>query len=149
MKLAALCVLALSTTAYAGGDDANVLVGPVIGLAWTSHTGWTGLFGVEGGGGVGPERLNVGFVDRSHKLAGYLELDPWLLVGGSLGLAIDEDAEPHLVLGIWEGLPVGSYHCGDGEWHRLVTISAGIRWTGSLEIYFAPKAGAARNGCID
>jgi hypothetical protein len=131
------------------GNDGNFMAGPLLGLSHSSTQGWQFLWGAEGGAGAGPERINVGVDQRAGKLFGYLELDPWLLVGASLGFGVDEDGDTHPVLGIWEGAPLRDYPCGNGHYIFMASISIGVRYTGAWELYAAPKAGAANPGCID
>jgi len=131
------------------GNDVNFMAGPLIGASHSSDHGWQLLWGAEGGVGLGPERVNFGIDRRAQKLFGYLELDPWLLAGASLGFGVDEDGEAHPVLGIWEGTPLRDYPCGNGHYIFMASFSIGIRYTGAWELYAAPKAGAANPGCID
>ena len=147
--VAVLAIMAWTNLAEAShGNDGNIMAGPILGLSHAPD-GWRLQLGVEGGVGAGPERLNAGFEQRAGKLFTYLELDPWLLLGGSFGVGVDEDGDVHPVLGIWEGTPLRSYPCGNGSWIFMASLSVGIRYSGAWEIYAAPKAGGANPGCID
>jgi len=129
----------------------NALIGPVFGLRLGGHAGPRGVIGVEGGVGVGPERINLGFEYRDDKLFWYGELDPWYLIGVSLGIGVDSDGEAHGVLGVWEGVPLVLPGCevrGD-DFGRAVTLSGGYRWTGVHELYVSMKAGQSQSFCFD
>jgi hypothetical protein len=78
----------------------------------------------------------------------YSALEPWLVVGGTLGLAIADGPEPlRLAYGIWEGFPIslekGVEPFGGqvGEpriW--MLTLTFGWRGFGpTTQIYFTPK----------
>src|SRR5262249_41538110 len=83
--------------------------------------------------GGGPERLTIGAERRGGKLFGYLELDPWLYVGGTVGFGYDQDGELEPVLGLWEGVPVHGMDCVRSRPGTPVTISIGYRYTGVHE----------------
>lgn len=145
-------VLARSDRAHADYEGTNLMIGPVFGIRLGgSSTQPRSIFGVEGGVGWGPERLNLGFTRRLDKTFGYIELDPWWVVGASLGVGIDSDGKASPVLGIWEGVPVRYPGCGDTGWQTVITISVGYRYTGVHELYIAPKAGSTYEGefCFD
>jgi hypothetical protein len=104
--------------------------------------------------------VNLGFEHRAGVGFAYAELDPWLLVGGTLGLGIDTDGQMHGVYGAWEGFPL--YYPGFGEVllrhtqqdlytdhviYATLTISIGYRYTGVHELYVAAKAGAVWCPC--
>jgi hypothetical protein len=147
-----LSVVVLLSSARAEADDLlNVLIGPVFGIRLGGHDGPRGVFGVEGGVGVGPERINVGFEYRDDKLFGYGELDPWFLVGGTLGVGVDSDGEVHPVLGVWEGIPLKLPECElpEGEWGTAVSLSGGYRFTGVHELYVSIKAGQSQRVCFN
>jgi hypothetical protein len=148
MNLAVLVIVGWSTVAAADGTDRNVMGGPILGIS-RAEAGWHFQLGVEGGVGIGPERLNLGFERRASKLFAYAELDPWLLVGASLGAGVDEDGQIQPVLGIWEGVPLRQYPCGNGRWRFIASFSVGVRYTGAWEVYAAPKAGGASPDCVD
>jgi len=143
------CILVglLSSAGAARADGTNVMGGIVLGFAF-GHGRSTGLVGIEGGGGIGPERANVGLTYRLHETFVYAELDPWWMVGASAGLGYGTVSGLQPVVGIWEGLPISlSGECEDG-WHGIVSISVGYRYTGAHEIYLAPKAGAWDSICF-
>ncbi len=115
------------------------------------------MFGIEGGLGFGPERVNVGIEHRSGTSFSYIELDPWFLVGGSLGVGVDGQGAVQPVLGVWEGVPLelnrrcrpeGSSDSGsDSGKEALLTFAVGYRYTGTHELYLAVKAGISGNLC--
>lgn len=143
--------LAIAAPARADrGDLRNALIGPVIGLRLSGPDGDAGVYGVEGGLGIGPERFNVGFVHRADRELYYVEFDPWLWVGGSLGLGVDSAGEPHGIVGLWEGFPVAGnalHDCPTG-FSSVVTLAGGIRYTGVVELYVTLKAGVSESFCF-
>jgi len=143
-------VLAGAADARAGNDLENWLVGPVFAIQIGGHPNSRGVIGVEGGGGYGPERFNVGFEHRGDgKTFAYADIDPWYLLGGTLGFGFDSDGKVEPVVGVWEGLPLN--HAGSCEgWHPQLSISAGYRYTGVHELYVSIKAGEMNgNVCFD
>jgi hypothetical protein len=154
MRVAA-CVLVVAVAAHASrahadvcGDDDNALVGPVLGIFWGKGKPRGALLGVEGGFGCGPERINAGVTNRGDEPFAYLELDPWLYIGASLGVGYGFDTGWSGIVGVWEGIPIElPESCSErGE---IVTLSVGYRYTGRHELYFAPKAGYGGGGiCI-
>lgn len=148
-----VAVLCAANTAHADDDDlANVLVGPVIGLRLSGGEPGSSPFivGLEGGVGYGPERINVGFEHRSDHDFGYVEFDPWYLLGGSFGFGVNENGDANGVIGFWEGLPIVGNEAPCSGWHTSVTISGGYRYTGVHELYVSAKAGQMRgNVCFD
>jgi hypothetical protein len=139
--LAAL-VIAATPRAHADvcGNDDSALVGPVLGIYWGRGKPAAALLGVEGGVGCGPERINAGVTNRGGEAFAYLELDPWLYVGASLGVGYGFDTGWHGLVGVWEGVPI-VLPDGCSEQGQIVTLSIGYRYTGRHELYFAPKAG--------
>jgi hypothetical protein len=142
-------LLLVASSSRADADSENWLIGPILGIRVGDHGGSRGVFGVEGGVGTGPERLNLGFEHRDDKLFAYLELDPWLLVGASLGFGVDSDGEPHPVVGVWEGLSLEGEGCNGDQYERQMTIAAGYRYTGVHELYVTVKAGVAQPVCLN
>ena len=106
------------------------------------------IVGAELGAGFGPERLNIGVTRRLNTSFAYIEIDPWYLVGASLGVGVDEDGEAHPIIGLWEGLPIMYPTCdySDPDLEPVLTLSIGYRYTGVHEIYLAPKVGAGSQG---
>jgi len=147
-------VAAVPAPARADNDLHNFLIGPVFGVRLSGPSGGDfGVLGVEGGIGWGPERINLGFVHRAGRELYYVELDPWLWLGGSFGLGVDSEGESHGIIGVWEGLPVAgrflhSHACPFGDYESAVTIAAGLRYTGVLELYATIKAGVSQPICI-
>jgi hypothetical protein len=139
MRAAIVLVCLLGGTASADSNLANWLVGPVFGVVLGSHGG--GVFGVEGGGGYGPERFNLGFEHRGNLEMGYVEIDPWYIVGGTLGVGVQSDNQVKPVVGFWEGLPLTESSDDCIGWRQVVTMSAGYRYTGVHELYISFKAG--------
>src|SRR6185436_16758504 len=101
MKHALLAILVAAAFAAPARADglANVLVGPVVGIQLSGRGG--GVIGFEGGVGLGPERINLGFEHRSDRDLYYLEFDPWLYIGGSFGFGIDSAGQPQGIIGLW------------------------------------------------
>ncbi len=137
----ALCLLVGSVRSANAEDDlANWLIGPVLGIRVGGTTNNRLVIGIEGGVGYGPERINLGFEHRSDHDVGYIELDPWYIVGGSLGVAVNDEGEADPVLGLWEGVPLSDTgNCTD--WHDQLTIAGGYRYIGVHELYVTIKAG--------
>jgi len=129
----------------------NFLIGPVFGVRLSGPSdGDFGLLGVEGGIGWGPERINLGFVHRAGRELYYAEIDPWLYLGGSFGFGVDSEGEGHGIIGIWEGLPVAGdalHGCRRG-YASVITVAAGLRYTGVLELYATIKAGVSQGVCF-
>jgi len=144
-----IALLGVSST-RADADGVNVLIGPIFGVQFTGSTDSHSVFGIEGGLGVGPERANLGLEYRDRKTFGYVELDPWYLLGVSLGAGIDSDGDFHPVGGVWEGVPLKYPSCHESStgYAAAVTLSAGYRYTGVHELYFSVKAGASQNLCL-
>lgn len=144
IAIALLAVAVATPDARAEGtlcDIVNLSGGPVLGVAFGGgSSGGTVVVGLEGGVGCGPERLNLGFEHRAGKGFGYIELDPWLFAGGSLGLGVDTDGAIQPVIGVWEGMPVTHVGCGK-SWTPVATFSAGYRYTGVHEVYVTLKTG--------
>ena len=77
----------------------------------------------------------------------YLAYEPWLLLGGTVGVAFADG--PHLLrpaLGVWQGFPItltgkDLFSAGPVERRWVLTLSIGWRWFGwSLsQFYFTPK----------
>lgn len=143
-------VAALGAPAHADNELRNVLVGPVLGIRLSGPDGDRGVIGLEGGFGWGPERINLGFVHRADRELYYVELDPWLWVGGSFGLGVDSAGESHGIIGLWEGIPIAGealHRCPSGM-SSIVTLAGGLRYTGVLELYVTLKAGASEPVCF-
>lgn len=152
MRILAITVVCLLVSwRPADADGTNVLIGPVLGLRLGGPAGSVGVFGIEGGVGNGPERLNLGFEHRADKMFGYIELDPWLVLGASLGVGVDSDGNPQPVLGLWEGVPLKLPGCeiSPGRYDTAVSIAAGYRYTGVHELYVTVKAGKSQRFCFD
>jgi hypothetical protein len=149
----AMIVLA-ATPAQADDSLFNYSVGPVFGVRLSGSKlsgpdGHRGVVGIEGGLGFGPERINIGFEHRADHDAGYIEFDPWYIIGGTLGVAVDDENNASGVFGVWEGLPVAGFdNCPDG-WHNRVTVAGGYRYTGVHELFVTVKAGRMNgNFCL-
>lgn len=146
MRLPGLFVLLLCAEARAD----NYLVGPVLGVRLGGPPGSRAIFGIEGGAGYGPERFNLGFTRRLEKMFSYVEVDPWFVVGASLGAGIDSDGNVSPVIGIWEGMPISNVtrHC-DMSFDTEASLAVGYRYTGVHELYMTVKAGLANeNWCL-
>jgi hypothetical protein len=138
--LAVVLVAAFASPARADGDLLNFSIGPVFALK-LSGPGSSPVIGIEAGVGYGPERINLGFEHRSDHDAGYVELDPWYIIGGTLGIAIDDENKAHGVGGVWEGIPVAGFEGGCSGWQNMVTLAGGYRYTGVHELFLTLKAG--------
>ena len=140
----------LALPAHADNNLHNYLIGPVFGIRLSGPSGNVGLIGVEGGVGWGPERINLGFVHRADRELYYVELDPWLWVGGSFGVGIDSAGESHGIIGLWEGIPLAgdSLHKCPAGYSSAFTIAAGLRYTGVVELYATIKAGVSEPICF-
>ncbi|MFT3698844.1 MAG: hypothetical protein QM831_37200 [Kofleriaceae bacterium] len=149
MRWLVLVVVLAGVTPARADDDfgASALGGLVLGVSFGHRT--TPLYGLEAGGGLGPERFNIGFEHRDDTRVVYAELDPWFFLGMSFGGAyeIDHDME-HVDLGAWEGLPVYSSANSCGHAGVLGTISVGVRYTGTVELYVSPKIGYGEMPCL-
>jgi hypothetical protein len=146
---AAAALLAAFAGRAAAKDPESWLAGPIIGVRLGAEDGHSrGIIGLEGGYGIGPERVNGGGEWRDGVGFFYLQLDPWLYVGGTLGVGVDARGEAHGVLGVWEGSPV-VYPSSCDHFGATVTAAAGLRWTGVLELYLTVKAGASVPVCFD
>lgn len=147
MRQLIVAVVILATPRLALAEELeNWLIGPLIGIRLGGSGG--GVFGVEGGYGLGPERINLGFTHRADKMFYYVELDPWFYVGGTLGVGVEEDGRIRPVLGVWEGIPLNNTGNCDG-WHSQVTLAGGYRYTGVHELYITLKAGKMNgNFCL-
>jgi hypothetical protein len=134
-----LCLLCCGTARADSNDLENWLLGPVVGV----QLGGKGalVLGVEGGGGYGPERFNLGFEHRGDVDMVYIEADPWYLVGGTLGVGVQTDGKVQPDLGFWEAIPVRDYGSGCDGWRKIIVLSGGYRYTGIHELYLSLKAG--------
>jgi len=143
---------ARATDAQADGYELNYLAGPIFGITVGNRSGEAGgLIGLEAGAGWGPERVNIGAVRRDDENFGYLELDPWYVVGASFGLGVGSETGPHSVVGLWEGIPLNPDDLckGDDDRVTMFTIAAGYRYTGLHEFYLTPKVGTGPSICFD
>jgi hypothetical protein len=139
--LAVIMVAAFSSSAHAGDDLLNYSIGPVFAVK-LSGPGSGGIIGFEAGVGYGPERINAGFEHRSDHDAGYIELDPWYVIGGSFGIAVDDENKISGLAGVWEGLPLTGFDGGScNGWRNMVTIAGGYRYTGVHELFVTIKGG--------
>jgi hypothetical protein len=141
-------VVAAGAPVRAENNIMNLLVGPVLGFRLSGGGDDHAVFGLEGGAGWGPERINLGVEHRADRWLYYAELDPWLLLGGSFGFGVDSEGEVHNIVGVWEGIPVGCeflhHHVGCPGLLSAFTISGGLRYTGVLELYVSVKAGISQ-----
>src|SRR6476659_7343564 len=112
----AVCLMWCETAS--AGNLANWLAGPVFGVVLGGHGG--GVIGIEGGGGYGRERFNLGFEHRGNTEMGYIEVDPWYIVGGTFGFGVQNDGKVQPVLGVWEGLPVHESSTACSGWRQVV-----------------------------
>jgi hypothetical protein len=148
--LAVVMIVAWPSSARADDDLLNFTIGPVFALRLSGPEGSKGVIGIEGGVGYGPERINIGFEHRSDHDVGYVEFDPWYIIGGTLGVAINDENEASGVFGVWEGLPIAGFEGSCSGWHNIATIAGGYRYTGVHELFVTLKAGRMNgNVCFD
>jgi hypothetical protein len=77
----------------------------------------------------------------------YAAFEPWLLLGGTLGVAVTHVLEPRLAYGLWEGIPVPLSGAllddpddAGGQTIWMATLTIGWRGFGSThQFYFTPK----------
>jgi len=148
------------------GMGQQIAAGPVVG--WVSGRGWSAGWEAGGGpmtttsGGGDPvvstasllARASVGTSWRPPLAGGdtrervtYAAWEPWLLVGGTLGVLTSSSDGVHPVFGLWEGLPfvLGAfkresvlYRCSPCA---TFSLAFGWRFDGNGELYLAPKVG--------
>lgn len=130
-------------------SDAGIGAGPVLELGFdgTWSAGWELAFRTPT-----LVALAMGGSYSLHGEAGpgrsvhYLAFEPWLLVGGTVGLALSHDAKLRPMWGVWEGAAVGADGDTDpysfpkrGEW--VFSLAVGLRGFGrDLRAYVTPKA---------
>ena len=80
----------------------------MLGVQWTrgKPKARGGIIGIEGGVGSHFQRINAGMTYRAGEAFTYLTFDPWLFVGGTLGVGYGTESGAQPVIGIWEGMPV-------------------------------------------
>jgi len=154
MRLVVIVVVllaAFASPARADDDLLNYTIGPVFAVRVGGHaSGSAAIVGLEAGVGYGPERINIGFEHRSDHDAGYIEIDPWYLLGGSFGIAIDDTSKATAIGGVWEGLPIAGFGGNCSGWHNIATLAGGYRYTGVHELFVTIKAGRMDgNVCFD
>ena len=79
----------------------------------------------------------------------YAAWEPWLLLGGTLGVAhASRDGSLHPLVGAWEGIPwvIGapkrsSFPLFECSPCYTISLAIGWRWAGTGEFYLAPKLG--------
>jgi len=162
----AVLLVAATLTPGACGTGEQLAAGPVVG--YVQGRGWSG--GWEAGGGPMstatngdpvPElalmfaRATVGMSWRpgvpgteERERITYAAWEPWLLVGGTLGVAHHSgDGSLQRLVGVWEAAPwvFGAprrssplYSCSPCY---TVSLAIGWRWSGTGEFYLAPKLG--------
>jgi len=141
---------AVATDAHADEGELNYLAGPVLGITFGNRSGTAGgLIGLEAGAGWGPERINIGIEQRDDESFSYVELDPWYVVGASVGVGVASETGTQPVLGLWEGIPLNDDICQGNDRITMFTIAAGYRYTGVHELYVTPKVGTGPSICID
>jgi len=158
--------LALSLLLAGCGTGQQIAAGPVVG--WVSGRGWSAGWEAGGGpmntssGGGDPvlstasllTRFNGGMSWRPPLAGGgtrervtYLAWEPWLALGGTLGVRTSSTEGVHSLLGLWEGVPfvLGAfkrsaplYRCSPCT---TFSLALGWRFDGAGEIYVTPKVG--------
>lgn len=155
MRSLAIAVLVLAATpAYAedSGDDPvfNALIGPVLALHWGGgHP--TGLAaGLEGGVGWAPWlRINLGFEQRGDGPFFYGEVDPWFLIGATVGYGRDGSGRADGTIGLWEGVPLAAPNNCHGGLGGAASLAVGYRYSGVHEVYVTVKGGVSEGFCLD
>ena len=134
------------------GTGQQIAAGPVVG--YVSGRGLSAGWEV-GGGPTLLARFSVGMSWRpgSSKMLGserlsYVAWEPWLLAGGTLGVAHSSaTADVNTMGGVWEGAPwifgaptrsILSKQCSPCY---TISLAIGWRWSGTGEFYLAPKLG--------
>jgi hypothetical protein len=79
---------------------------------------------------------------KDAKFHHYLAYEPWFLVGGTIGFAVNDSDKAQVMYGAWEGLPTDFDQVEKSpgpQW--MGTITVGWRAFGAKEhsIYFTPK----------
>lgn len=153
LLLALVPLLLLATPARAAsGQGAGF--GPVIGLTWhgSFSMGWelSGTLGVPLLHFTAGGSYQVRSSSEDARYFHYLAWEPWLFVGGTLGLALTEEPQAKLLYGAWEGWTqdVGdalfeeNYDFLDdsSRFHWVFSLSVGWRGFGSTQqFYLTPK----------
>ena len=134
------------------GDGAGF--GPVLGITTDGSVslGWE-LSGSYGGpllrGAVGGS-YHLQRSPEQPRYFHYMALEPWVYVGGTLGLAVTDAPTVKVMYGLWEGwaqdlgspLLDGSYDFVDDDtrYHWVFTLSIGWRgMSGTQQFYITPK----------
>jgi hypothetical protein len=149
LLLAIACAASLlPATARAHGGDGEG-IGPVFGYSgerswsfgWEASVTRGGPFAKLSLGGIYHVAPNRADPFTIH----YLVLEPWFVVGGTLGLAVADGPQvARLAYGLWEGLPIelnnGDSPFGDSTRHWMLTFTIGWRGFGrTQQIFFTPK----------
>jgi hypothetical protein len=148
----ALSLLAADARAESGQGAG---LGPVIGVTWKGSLslGWE-LGGSLGGAPV--LRLSMGGSYQLFRDEGdpqyfhYLAWEPWIYVGGTVGLVLTDEPRAQFLYGLWEGwaqdlgdpLFDANYDFLDDDTslHWVLTLSVGWRGSGrTQQFYLTPK----------
>jgi hypothetical protein len=130
-------------------------LGPVIGVTWNGSLslGWE-LGGSFAGATV--LRLSMGGSYQLHRGQNdpgyfhYLAWEPWVYVGGTVGLALTDEREVRMIYGLWEGwaqdlgdpLFDASYDFLDDDTRQHWVFSLSLGWRGmgkTQQFYLTPK----------
>jgi hypothetical protein len=141
--LVVLNVAAMLMTPHALADNGGGFgAGPVIAVGRRIALGW------EAGATTSLPLLKVS-VGGSYALSsrrgvpnswGYIAYEPWLVVGATVGVAVDGELRSTKTLyGAWQGIPVFVDNGSGYNW--VLTLAAGWRVLGGEhQFYFTPKA---------
>ena len=150
---ALLPLLLLATPARAASGEGAGL-GPVIGVTWhgSFSVGW------ELAGSFGPPLFRLAAGGSYQVRSGsedaryfhYVAWEPWIFVGGTLGLALTDEPQPKVLYGAWGGWAqdVGDplfdgnedFLDDDTQFHWVFSLSVGWRGLGSTQqFYLTPK----------
>lgn len=152
LAIAALVLVATPAYAEDSSDDAvfNALAGPVLGLHWGGGRPAGLAAGLEGGVGWAPwVRVNLGFEQRGDGPWFYGSVDPWFLVGATVGYGRYGHGRGDGMVGLWEGIPLAAPGCGDHGLGAAASLAIGYRYNGVHELYATIKGGISERVCID
>jgi len=167
VRCALVVPIAATLALVACGTGQQLAAGPVLG--YVGGRGWSAGWEAGGGpmttptGGQDPvpsigsllAHFDVGMSWRpgppgaiARERITYAAWEPWLLLGGTLGVAHSSgDGDIHALAGVWEvapyvfGSPGRSSPLSSCSPCYTVSLAIGWRWAGTGEFYLAPKLG--------
>lgn len=143
---AVILVVALGATGSARAQ--TVGAGPMLG--WVEDEGLSVGWEISGTWGIPLLHASVGGSYRLEAPGGtravhYLAWEPWFVIGGTLGVAIDDDGVATGAIGAWEAGPIWIHELRDqraSEAVPAIAVTLAIGWrlmAGRHEIYVTPK----------